>query len=713
MNTSVTFPVLRHPEFKINPTLGRQEAQSRLQSLTPGTEEHSKLQDALIRTSGIVKICLPNNTYKVNTASNECQLLGGFGSAEHVAIGEAVDLKGLGENKTLLDQGVNKIQFQHIVALAGDFYGVAGEAISLPGGDEVDKTKRFQKAFDTLDKADEKELHEVMSEIDNECREIKNSGAPHHCYTCQMPVTHKAIKKIKSNIEELLIDNSDHFSTNAEEAYQIGHVLAMHVAKEAGKNPGPQNLGLERAYAIDAFACHFLTDLFASGHTRNQRGDLELFLIHQFELSLQKAKTIAGILTYAQHEKDGNEGLNVYNKKGEQWRAFGDGNFFAPKNAPNKMMAIAATQASVDEIYYAYTNPESPTPNMMEELIPHATSFNPVPIYTVEDERQSLYFNHDGKKTKIEKFKDFIYALKALKYIPEGYIEGFCIDKTKDCLKKLKVPAAEYIDHPLVTMIICPVVGHFMSTIPFGSTLWGMVAPSPIHQVKKAVDKLSHKFDELSEFSRSIYDNSVKILNEIQGLKSQLNQLYWETITAPINKYIRKIGKIAHQIELHPTTIDDLEQIKLRDRLKDDYLSLSAIFHGGISEGKNVLEAYGKMLSSMSKEMRDKERKIAVTLWYRKMVEFQLQAFSLYIQFKRRTIDKPKDQLKEGEIPLQVVKQGGDYEQVAEFHKSLIIQLGKNKDFIDEELICMSQEVIYLELEKCKLIKSAQLDFIL
>ena len=67
-------------------------------------------------------------------------------------------------------------------------------------------------------------------------------------------------------------------------------------------------------------------------------------------------KTLAAILTGAQHEKDG-KGLNVTNGYGEGWRAFGDGHFFTAPNEENRQRVIAATQLSVDEIYDAFQDP--------------------------------------------------------------------------------------------------------------------------------------------------------------------------------------------------------------------------------------------------------------------------------------------------------------------------------------------------------------------
>ena len=90
--------------------LSRHEAKSRLHHLIPGTEEHSKVQAALIKATGIVEIDLPTSSYKIDVSS-ENRLLGGFGSSEHIAIGEAVQLKGLTEDTPLLIKGITPVWF--------------------------------------------------------------------------------------------------------------------------------------------------------------------------------------------------------------------------------------------------------------------------------------------------------------------------------------------------------------------------------------------------------------------------------------------------------------------------------------------------------------------------------------------------------------------------------------------------------------------------
>jgi len=78
---------------------------------------------------------------------------------------------------------------------------------------------------------------------------------------------------------QLAENNHDHFLPHAKDAYLAGLQLAISKAREAGKvreacinsrgeDEDKQIKLLHEAFSLDAFACHFLTDSFASGHIR-------------------------------------------------------------------------------------------------------------------------------------------------------------------------------------------------------------------------------------------------------------------------------------------------------------------------------------------------------------------------------------------------------------------------------------------------------------
>ena len=59
----------------------------------------------------------------------------------------------------------------------------------------------------------------------------------------------------------------DHFGKDAWMVYRAGHALALGIAKTGNGTIE----SLKSAYLHDAFALHFLTDQFASGHIRTPR----------------------------------------------------------------------------------------------------------------------------------------------------------------------------------------------------------------------------------------------------------------------------------------------------------------------------------------------------------------------------------------------------------------------------------------------------------
>lgn len=647
--------------------LNWQQAQSRLQNLDPSSEEHRKLQGVLARCAGIFEINLPDMTYKVNTVSHHCILLGGFGSSEHVDIGEAVRLKGLQPDEPLLVKGTSPVRFPHIVALAGDFYGIAGQAISLPGGTTHEKRQRFIHAFNTLAlPGNEEEVRKILGEIEQECFAVKHSSLPHHCYSNQMMEKHAAIKRIKGDVEELLVDNSDHFSLNAEEAYLIGHTLALEKAREAGAK---QDLnGLKLAYAMDAFACHFLTDLFAAGHIRNQRGPLETALV-QLGFELQWAKKFAGLLTGAQHEKDGHEGLNVSNHRGDYWRAYGDGNYFAHKNNQNKKQAILATQTSVDEIHDAYNNPEALPNSRVTDLIPHATPLNPLPIYFVENGQLFLYRGHE----KIAIQTKYDYCTKAishaLRYLPENYVMGFI---------KGQIPLT-FETPPILEKVVIPLMDSLTGSV------WRIVGIASHKQVAHESKKINEKIDEMAERVMGTYEHSVQILHQINELSVQVDELAWNDLLKEIRDPISVIKDIIHEQKYYEIESKKARLKEALSKVWDAHIRLGRVFTEGTASSKNLLLVYQTSLKK-NQTMSPEEIKIAVTLWFRQMLEYQVQAFCIYQALQGRR-DEEDRQIQSDLLAFEFV---------------ILKQIQANNEFIDEQFIYENQDFISVQLQKAK-----------
>lgn len=675
-------------------TLTREQAKAKLHTLALGSEERRQLEGVLLKASGIAEIALPDDrTYKVNTC---CQhLLGGFGSSEHMAIGEGVNLPGLPKNAPLLVKGPVELKFQDIVALAGDFYGVYKGAISL-GGPEANRTQRFEAVFNTLDAGDSNQLRKLMLEIEDESRKVNESGLPHHCYSSQLMEKGQRMKAIKEDIDDLLVDNSDHFSSNAIIAYEIGHARALEEARIAGREKNPERY--KRALAMDAAACHYLTDLFASGHVRNKRGELETHLRDKFGIDPEAAKVLAGILTGAQHQKEGNEGLNVENGKGEQWRAYGDGNFFTAKNEKNKEHAIAAVQQSVNEIDHAYRNPEAQTPSTVKaEHIPKATDYNPPALYSFDN--QELFIHQDGKRIPIKTAVDFYtkgIAL-ALLYLPEDYVNrtidsaikgtvkrkiyelfGLDISKQFATVSEIFSPVTKGLE--IANRVLMPRVEEFTSSI------WHVIGLATYHQVKKESRELNEKVTEMAETVQATYQNTVKILQQLTKMATQLNLLAWDNTSRSLQLAVEEVDKMAHQHKHFLDSLNHHQETESERKLWDAYLAISKIFAKGTADGQNIIVAYQKMLAQ-DKTLSPEEIKTLATQWFRQMLDCQVQAISLYSDF--------------------VVRRAGGFQELSSklpgFQSNLLEQFVVNRALIDEKLLFKSRSHITHALAKHRL----------
>lgn len=239
-----------------------------------------------------------------------------FESAEHENIGNKVKLlfpvqnpnsgkheqDVLGADRLLRLPNGLELTFGQIIALAGDFYGVPENPIIDLSEKHDKKTtgrrQRFIAAYNTLANAEyygiKKELDQIlkiMTEAALECQEGKVTISDNDGRVCMVPkdvydkLGNSLVKKwdeltggtwvfevpvISGRMMKLAENNHDHFLPYAKDAYIAGHELALEKAREASKvgNQEKKIRLLEEAYSIDAFACHFLTDSFSSGHLR-------------------------------------------------------------------------------------------------------------------------------------------------------------------------------------------------------------------------------------------------------------------------------------------------------------------------------------------------------------------------------------------------------------------------------------------------------------
>jgi len=288
-----------------------------------------------------------------------------FTPAEHTEIGNQVKLRYSPTDQGEVGQPLplkNGLQLTYGEILSfGDFYGLVDEPISLGHTEEI-RRKRFIDAFNTL----AENLH-ATTEAPQILRLIRQERKIIDTAISSGTSIDKAYKDLGNTIDiqfncitgggcseltwlvnfgrymKLAASNYDHFGEEAILAYQTGHQIAMEVAMAAHHNKDVNQLKL--AYAMNAFACHFLTDRFAAGHIRTPR----LKLSENTTL-----KIIGSALTSYMHTEENHYGLHVSNAHGDHWVAFGDKTYFKPETEKHRKMINQAVQASADHIFYAY-----------------------------------------------------------------------------------------------------------------------------------------------------------------------------------------------------------------------------------------------------------------------------------------------------------------------------------------------------------------------
>jgi len=270
-----------------------------------------------------------------------------------------------------LDNGL-KLTFGKILLLAGDIYGTD---LQISDGSTKKETEtRFLSAFNTLNS--DKEINEwskqyglsknevpnvlkiFKTEIDTINTSLKNNIPHSTAYQDlgnDLNVSYNVATGGGSSIGSYAVHNYpniniiqllpqgrmlkltqinwDHFAHDGMswKAYESGHNLALLTAANAN---GDIKL-LERAYAYDAFSCHFLSDHFASGHLRTPRKEL-----HFGTGSIPPWSSVIGdYLSKLMHDEENIQGLTVANNacynqnskvKCNVWKRYGD-NMLAEK----------------------------------------------------------------------------------------------------------------------------------------------------------------------------------------------------------------------------------------------------------------------------------------------------------------------------------------------------------------------------------------------
>ncbi|MFJ2386649.1 phospholipase [Pseudomonas koreensis] len=290
-----------------------------------------------------------------------------FEGGEHTAIGDSATLY-FSDSDTgspawsvqlHLPNGL-QLTYGQVVALGGDFYGIPDKPIS-DGATPAERVQRFTAAFNSLatlpaskDEAG-KILAVMQEEISAANQAIIDGAQPHDAYDKLGDALSEKWNRITGGGSvfspwfplgrylKLAATNWDHFGTWAVAAYKAGHAAALNQAVKA--HGTKQRKDLELAYAMNAFADHFLSDLFSGGHLRTPRKQL---------YEKVTPSDVGSLLSRYMHDEDCEFGLNVFNGMDESWHAYGDKRYFDTVDVANRNHVDNTVQSSVDEIFEAY-----------------------------------------------------------------------------------------------------------------------------------------------------------------------------------------------------------------------------------------------------------------------------------------------------------------------------------------------------------------------
>lgn len=313
-----------------------------------------------------------------------------------------------------------------VVALAGDFFGLPDKPISFGNNEksgEVCDSKQednFMQAYQTL--MDEKN----RKQIDNILAYIKEQSSAHDSGES---IVFKKDSSFKSNLKfsimsdesnlpcsfrnnryiQLALKNFDHFGKDALRAFLAGHYYAVKLAQVANNDSN-----FRKAIGATLFACHFLTDLYASGHIRTPRREiLNAILGNTLDTfpDLRQISSIklviAGLLAKKMHDEDCKNGLNVRSIiLDKDWQSFGDGSYFSPSNKVNAEVACETVALALLDVVHAYKGQKSEIKLMDDDYL---TKYLPIsdenanymkPLYKVNEDRTEVICRETGNPLK-------------------------------------------------------------------------------------------------------------------------------------------------------------------------------------------------------------------------------------------------------------------------------------------------------------------------
>jgi hypothetical protein len=276
-----------------------------------------------------------------------------FSSGEHVILGDQ-GYRAACENHGRLCPGIlvradgkQSFSYGELVAFSGDFY-------ASPEGIYEEKVEPFLK-WNRNDVSDvKKRFTQEVEAIENFLHGHSDQAYPDFnlSYAWNYP-----------DYLNLALANEAHFGFYNMLAYVKFHAKALNLALDAHAlapvDAGTSQRLFAQALFVNAFADHFLTDGFASGHIRDPR-----IQILQWGRAEGLSDRAAGTLAKVIHDRDGEvrvsgeHGLKVTNARGDRWLTRCDSQLFWNNTMADASIQIPvrAVEASVREILDAYEN---------------------------------------------------------------------------------------------------------------------------------------------------------------------------------------------------------------------------------------------------------------------------------------------------------------------------------------------------------------------
>ncbi|WP_422417228.1 phospholipase [Pseudomonas sp. GZD-222] len=374
-----------------------------------------------------------------------------FEGGEHIAIGDTTLLRFSTDSASIeawkvalhLPNGL-ALSYGQIVALGGDFYGIPEQPIA-DGASAQERVERFIAAFDSLAvlPASRDEASKILAIMQREIaaanQALKDGRQPHEAYDQLGDSLSEEWNKITGGGSfvspmfplgrylKLAAGNWDHFGEWALLAYIAGHTAAL---RQAVKAKASDDAGqLELAYAMNAFADHFLTDLFSAGHVRVPRKAIK---------DNVTPADLGSLISRFMHDEDSKYGLVLRNAQGDTWRGYGDKRYFDTIDVANRKQISKAVQASADEVFQAYNSGALPAPDSygalriaadLQAAVESQAAGNFAPLFALRNGKlmRRADVNNLNDQTQIDNWWGWSTYLLLKDYTPNkpnGYLEA-------------------------------------------------------------------------------------------------------------------------------------------------------------------------------------------------------------------------------------------------------------------------------------------------